>query len=122
MKFTENKEPTKTKVCEPCELAKPLRYTRKTTIHRETKAGKKIHCDVLRIKPGSIIRQNQASILTDEATRIRWVQFYENKHEAFDSLKWIIKHLDVKYNIKIAYFRINKGREFTVNEIKKLTT
>lgn len=122
MKFTENTDPTETKVCEPCELAKPLRHTRKTTIHRETKAGKKIHCDVLRIKPGGIMRQNWASILTDEATRIRWVQFYENKHEAFDSLKWIIKHLDVKYNIKVACFRIDGGKEFTVNEIKKLTT
>ena len=56
MKFTKNKEPTKTKVCEPCELAKPLRYTRKTIIYRETKAGKKIYCDILRIKLDSIIR------------------------------------------------------------------
>ena len=56
MKFTENKEPTKTKVCEPYKLAKLLRYTRKTIIYRETKAGKKIHCDILRIKLSSIIR------------------------------------------------------------------
>ena len=56
MKFTENKEPTKTKVYEPYELTKPLRYTRKTIIYRETKADKKIHYNILRIKLSDIIR------------------------------------------------------------------
>ena len=36
MKFTENKKLTKTKVYEPYELTKLLRYTRKTIIYRET--------------------------------------------------------------------------------------
>ena len=56
MKFTKNKEPTKTKVYEPYELTKPLRYTRKTIIYREIKASKKIYYDILRIKLDDIIR------------------------------------------------------------------
>jgi hypothetical protein len=58
MKFTENKDLKVTKVYEPCELAKPLRYTRKDIplLQRVTKIGDKIHCDVVRIKPSGINR------------------------------------------------------------------
>jgi len=58
MKFVENREPDETKVCEPCELSKPLRSTRKGPNERALKVGDKIHIDVVRVKPKGINRQH----------------------------------------------------------------
>ena len=87
MEFTENKEPEVTKVCNSCELAKPTRHTRKGTNKRETKVGMKLHIDVVRLKPKGIKNQHWAAVITDDASRARWVQCYEHKNKAFNTIK-----------------------------------
>jgi hypothetical protein len=48
MEFQDSeKKPLYKKVCEPCELGRPIRKTRKRPQKRETKVRRKFHIDVL---------------------------------------------------------------------------
>ena len=59
------------KICEACELAKPLRHTRKVVTKRVFDAFEKVHMDMFKITLVGYNRHKYRIIYTDKATHAR---------------------------------------------------
>ena len=55
-------------------------------------------------------------ILVDDFSRMMWVAFLEEKYEAFDKFKIFKNRVENELGMKIKYFRIDRGGEFTSND------
>lgn len=57
-------------------------------------------------------------ILFDDFTRIMWVAFLREKYETFDKFKVFKNRVKNEFGLKIKCLGLDRGGEFTLNEIK----
>lgn len=102
------------RLCEPCELAKPLRSTRK---HRDrpVEALDEVDVDIIKITPAAYNGHMYAAIFTDAATRARWGWSFTEKGSAYDSFCSFISLMNTQYNKIVKCFRLDGGPEFGIN-------
>ena len=79
--------PTVTRLCDPCEKGRPLKFINKKSMRRATEALARVHVDVIHITPRGLNGENYGTLFTDEATSVKWGYMFAIKSEAFDSVK-----------------------------------
>ena len=85
MEVRKREETLQMKLCEPCEMAKPICHVRKT-VHPERcvlRIFDQIHADVVKIKPVGYNKHIYGLILMDGAMKVRWAYTFEHKGNAF---------------------------------------
>ena len=85
MELRKREEALQMKLCEPCEMAKPIRHVRKTVRPERCvlRIFDQIHADVVKIKPVGYNKHIYGLILMDGATKVRWAYTFEHKGDAF---------------------------------------
>ena len=79
--------PTVTRLCDPCEKGRPLKFINKKSMRHATEALARVHVDVIHITPRGLNGENYGILFTDEATSVKWGYMFAVKSEAFDSVK-----------------------------------
>lgn len=101
-----------TKLCEPCELAKPIRRTRKTTDRRSNDIFGRVHVDVFKMLPLGPKGEGVAILFTDDASRARWIVNGRTKKDAQKAIEWFVKMVKTQYNLTVKAWRLDGGKEY----------
>jgi hypothetical protein len=115
--------------CEICSQAKQTRTISKTPMPRANKPLMRIHIDIvgggntLGMKnddEGPRARQgaHYALVLTDDATRFRWIYFIAKKSDALGIIKWWLNWLKNRGFPTPAYFHLDN--ELVTNEARQM--
>ena len=124
-----NAPPKLSNICEPCELAKPLRHVRKSTNSRPRRPLDSISVDVVMINPiGKILINNfwtsvkYCTMFTDAATSARWGYFHHNKNEAGDAIQNFNALMKTQYDAVVKSWRLDGGKEYSPQNLGKIAT
>ena len=114
--------------CEICRQAKQTRTISKTPMPRASKPLEKIHIDIvgggntlgMKEEEGPRARQgaHYALVLTDDATRFRWVYFIAKKSDALGIIKWWLSWWKNRGFPTPAYFHLDN--ELVTNEARQM--
>ena len=111
----ENSDLGVTVLCEPCELCKPPRLTRKTVQYKATVFLEEVSVDVVEITPFGFSGQHYTTFFTDVATRARYPFTHNKKGEAQDSVITFTKYCETQYKSQgfvIKSFMVDGGKEY----------
>ena len=111
--------PTETRVCDPCEKGRPLKFINKKAIRRASEALERVHLDVVHFTPRGLNGENYATLFTDEATSTKWGYTFAVKSQAFDSVKQFDQLCRTQYNRSVKSWRLDGGREYSPKEMAK---
>jgi len=114
IRFTESPE------CDICNMTKSQRVVSRAPQQRPSEPGYELHADVVgRVTPSNRYQQDWVTLITDGATRMRWVYLHQSKGESYDSIRdhltWMANR---DYNVRV--IRIDGGGEFGGNRLKNL--
>ncbi len=119
--FQKKTPPSVTRVCDPCEKGRPLKFINKKAVRRAKEALEHVHLDVVYITPRGLNGKNYAALFTDEATSIHWAYTFSVKSEAFDAVKLFEKECRTQYGRTIKSWRLDGGREYSPKEMAIFT-
>lgn len=115
--FQKKTPPLVTRVCDPCEKGRPLKFINKKAVRRATSALERVHLDVVHITPRGLGGENYATLFTDEATSTKWAYTFSVKSEAFDSVKQFDSYCRTQYQRFVKSWRLDGGREYSPKEM-----
>jgi transposase InsO family protein len=107
-------------VCDPCARAKPIRTVRRHVDYRPKKIFDEMNVDVVMLTPTGIGSIHYATVMTDGATRMRWVYTHKDKKGAFQAIQAMIKIAKTQYNRTIKKWRLDGGREYSPARLQEL--
>ncbi len=76
-----------TRLCNPCEKGRPLKFINKKSMCRAMEALARVHINIIYIMPRGLNSENYSILFIDEATSVKWGYTFAIKSEAFDSVK-----------------------------------
>jgi hypothetical protein len=107
-------------ICEPCALAKPLRYTRKVATKRVFNVFDKVWAHTFMINPAGLNRHQYGIIFTDEATHCRWGYTFKHKNDAFECVKKMMALAKTQFGKEIKAWRMDGGRKYSLLQLQEL--
>jgi hypothetical protein len=107
-------------ICEPCALAKPLRYTRKVATKRVFNVFDKVWVHTFMINPAGLNRHQYGIIFTDEATHCRWSYTFKHKNDAFECVKKMMALAKTQFGKEIKAWRMDGGRKYSPLQLQEL--
>lgn len=117
------------KVCESCELSRPLRHVRKNFSTRPRNPLDSASLDVVMINPADkiLIEDSWSSIryctiLEDAATSARWDYYHKDESSAADSIKYFNTLMKAQYNFVVKSWRLDGGKEFSPYMMRQLAS